>query len=554
MPRAPSFKTTSLADLFRQLRFAPPETRERQMLAAEALAADIEPLRAYPEEFVIYRITRYRAQSTDDSPMLVGAAVLSDLATLVQMLSATLELPARSRQRGEAIPIDTLAERLGIAARTVRRYHKRGLLLHYVTMDEGGEARLACYEASLIQFQKREPALIERAGNYSRLGSVDEQVILDQAIQLHRDQGLSTQQIARVLAAEHKRGVETVRALLARGERESGGRLFKRVIRLSVRDEAFALRCAGRGVPVGEIARHLKRSVVTIRRCINGHRSRRLRDLSLRWTDLPTFTLADAASIILAARDVRVHLGPSPGWFDGIGLIELVRALQGEGAGSEESQLAGYNILKRQVAGSAATLAEFPADEELERFERDLRWAALLKRTIVFLALPSAFVRLEQNLARPLHQQSTDAIRRLINLAIHETSQAVEVTDPSRDQRVDRIASLAIDKALAKRGVGRGGTAGVRHAPASVPIGDPFANLCPWQPWIELPARLAMVIDQADTPVREVVRDFHGLAGSRPLAPAEIAAAHGLSLRAVRSRLSTGLRALRRLRATAPGG
>jgi len=554
VPRPPAFKTTSLADLHRQLRYAPPETRERQMLAAETLAGEIEPGRAYPEEFIVFRITQYRPGSREESVMLVGAAVLADLATLVQSLSTALDLQAESPERGHATPVEELAERLRITPRTLRRYHKRGLLLHYVTF-EGGERRLACYEGSLERFQAREPDLVDRARQYTRLSEADERMVIDEAIRLHREGGLSRQEIARELAKKHNRGVETMRALLAREEEQRGARLFKGTRRLSRRDELLVVRGAGRGVHASELARHLKRSVVTIRRCINAHRAARLRDLPLSWIDLPTFTLADAESIILAAADVQAGLGPPPSNRDGIELVEHLRRAPRELSEGEESRLAAYNLLKRRVASGAAELDAMPADADLDALERDLRWAALLKRAIVFDTLPAGIVRVEQNLARPLHQQTTDAIRRFIHIAVEETSQAAELADPSRDQRVDRIASLAIDKALAREKDARGSSAaGVRHAAGSVPLGDPLAGLCAWQPWVELPLRFATLIDRIDQVQREIMSDLHGLDGARPLEPREIAVKRGMSLRAVQKRLSLGLRALRRLRASSSAG
>src|SRR5688572_1970540 len=92
MPRAPAFKIEALADLLRQLEYAPPETRRRQMDAAERLAGDIQPDLAYPREFVIYRITGYR-QEFDELVTFAGAALRTDLCNLIQRLSDALNLP-----------------------------------------------------------------------------------------------------------------------------------------------------------------------------------------------------------------------------------------------------------------------------------------------------------------------------------------------------------------------------------------------------------------------------------------------------------------------------
>jgi hypothetical protein len=65
MPRAPAFKISALADLHRQLQYAPPETRKRQLDAAERLINEIDPDIAYPSAFVIFRVTGYRPDDVD---------------------------------------------------------------------------------------------------------------------------------------------------------------------------------------------------------------------------------------------------------------------------------------------------------------------------------------------------------------------------------------------------------------------------------------------------------------------------------------------------------
>jgi hypothetical protein len=558
--RAPSFKTASLADLYRQLRYAPAETLERQMEAAETLAGEIEAHRAYPEEFIAFRITQYRPRAKNEPVMLVGAAILADLGTLVQSLSAVLTLPPDDEKRGRAIAVTDLAKDLGVATRTLRRYHRRGLLLHYVRFDED-TPRLACFARSLEMFRQREPSLLGRAGMYSRLSDEQEESLIAEAIRLHDSEGLSRQQISRQLAARDRRAVETIRSLLSRAEKARGGRLFKGTRRMTPRDEALVIRAWSRSIPIREIGARLGRSPLTVRRSLNQHRAARLREVSLSWIDLPTFSLPEAENVILSAPSVESGLAPSIREADGIALLVLVRGSpeNPDRSATEEARLAGYNLLKRRAAQGIEALPDFPTDDELDRLERDLRWAAALKRSLVLAALGSAIVRVEQNLARPLHQQTSELIRRLLRIGIHQTAEAVESADPSREQiagtmtpaiastPVERIAAIAIDKELARQRIGRGAsTAGVRHAAGSVPMGDPFADLCAWQGWIELPARLLARLDKVEEPAARMVIDLFGLTGNRPLTPREIAATHGLSLRAVNSRLTGVLRMLRR--------
>ena len=115
---------------------APVHVRHRQMDAAERLAQEVDSTRTYPEDFVRYRITGYRPESTGPPAMLVGEALVGDLATLVQQLSHTLDLPLDHDDRS-AISLSDVASRLRISSKSLQRYRRRGLVCHYVTFTDG---------------------------------------------------------------------------------------------------------------------------------------------------------------------------------------------------------------------------------------------------------------------------------------------------------------------------------------------------------------------------------------------------------------------------------
>jgi len=59
-----AFKQPALAQLTdQQARFAPPARRAEQLERARKLLGEIEPGRAYPYQFVCYRVTDFRPES-----------------------------------------------------------------------------------------------------------------------------------------------------------------------------------------------------------------------------------------------------------------------------------------------------------------------------------------------------------------------------------------------------------------------------------------------------------------------------------------------------------
>src|SRR5258705_6011135 len=85
------FRLDTLAQLSRQMAFAPQEVRREQIAAAEDLLYLIEPAKAYPIEFVIYKVTGYRPRSVGRE-LLTGMALQHDLGLLIEQVSATLEM------------------------------------------------------------------------------------------------------------------------------------------------------------------------------------------------------------------------------------------------------------------------------------------------------------------------------------------------------------------------------------------------------------------------------------------------------------------------------
>src|SRR5687768_17325969 len=87
------FRIDSIAALARQMTFAPHDTRAGQVAAAEELLHTIEPLKAYPLEFIVYRVTGYRPK-TAGQDLLTGIALQHDLGLLIEHVSDTLDAPA----------------------------------------------------------------------------------------------------------------------------------------------------------------------------------------------------------------------------------------------------------------------------------------------------------------------------------------------------------------------------------------------------------------------------------------------------------------------------
>src|SRR5262245_22888985 len=117
-----AFKHPALKQLTdQQVRFAPPARRQEQLARAQRLLGEIDPGRAYPYQFICFRITDYRSEMYPDL-LVPGTDLAHDLALFVESLGGTVLAPLPATD--ELIPLDELSRQLSVSTRTIRRWRK----------------------------------------------------------------------------------------------------------------------------------------------------------------------------------------------------------------------------------------------------------------------------------------------------------------------------------------------------------------------------------------------------------------------------------------------
>jgi DNA-directed RNA polymerase specialized sigma24 family protein len=546
MPRVPRFRIPAMAELYRQLRFAPHETRVREMVAAERLIDDVEPDRNYPHDFVTYRITGYRPD-VNEPVTIVGDALLGDLATLIQHLSDGLEL-AWDHAGRRALPIDEVARRLNVSTKTIQRYRRRGLVCHYV-IDRQGVSQLVCFDDALERFAARHREGLDRASGFTRMADAATGDVVAAARRLREEQGLSLNEAARRIGRDLGRAHETIRSVLRRHDETAETPIFGEHGPLTARDDRLILRAWRRGIGERTLAARFGKTAATIRRGRNRARAARLRGLAIDAIHLPTFDLPDADGVILGAPAVTRDLDAVLPTHDALALIEAAHAAPGPSDDDVSALAAGYNLLKRRAGSAIGALSTSPRGGDLDRIERDLRWATRLVRRLVVLGLPTAIRRIEQNLHRALASQPAESIVRLVDRGREVVGRAVEAFDPSRGQYLEGIVAYAMDRALAAPGAGdRGGRAAARHGPGGVRLDGLLDGLTPWEPLLEMPRALAGRLDRLPPREAEALAAHYGLGPTPPRTPAEVADGLGLTVRRARTLIRRAETSLRRAR------
>ncbi|MFZ9690723.1 MAG: hypothetical protein ACO3EP_01690, partial [Phycisphaerales bacterium] len=116
-PRKGRFTLPEIAEFARQIAYAPPATRRRQMDRLERLVGEIDPAIRYPFGFVVYRTSGYRPET--DGSLLEGRALRRDLAQLVLEISEGLDLA--TTERPDSITLEDAATTLSVSGRTIHR-------------------------------------------------------------------------------------------------------------------------------------------------------------------------------------------------------------------------------------------------------------------------------------------------------------------------------------------------------------------------------------------------------------------------------------------------
>ncbi|MCE2884274.1 MAG: hypothetical protein LW806_05160 [Planctomycetaceae bacterium] len=466
MPRKASYTLPTIRGLVIATPARAASSREltlRQMHAAEAIIASIDPRRSYELGDALTRIVG-QPLSPAGEPVL-GATLRTDLVTLVLDLSESLGLDGSERAGGAATPED-LAREIGVASKTLQRWRRNGLCAHWV--QEAGKLRVAIYRASLEAFRVAHPAEFARACAFKRFDSDERTRMIEEGRRLIAD-GRSLNLAAKEMATRYGRSHEGVRLLFLR---ELGiGRAPRRS--LGERAGRLAERAWRLGIDPAKIARRLGKSESLVRALVDRRRGELLRSVQPSWIELPTFELPGADETIPAAPAVR-RLAPL-GLVDGdvLAAIASARKINATSAKDpraaaerDEARAAAMHYLLRRASRATDALDKWPERARIDQIETDLRTALRLRAALVERGLVIALGRADQYCHGGPERLPSDELRQLARAIAQAVRDVVHAFDPSR-QRFDRAISLAADLALAKLvNTRRNARAAARHTAA----------------------------------------------------------------------------------------
>lgn len=433
-PLQQTFKCDSLAELCRQLLFAPPAKRIEQVYRTERLHDEIDATCNYPLDYLIYRITAYRRIS-DDNTLLVGEAVRPDLRLIIDQLSKSVELSARDGEIVETVA--ELASRLNISTKTVNRWRKTDLRWRWIVSPTTQKHQLVLPRAAVEHFIALHPSRVAKASDFTHIAPQDRQRIIDRARRIAEAQDVSLNQVATHLARKTGRALETIRLILEKhDQRHPENAIFtNRTGPLTTRQKRVIARAYRMGVSVGKLAARFQRTRPTIYRAIKERRVARAKRLDLTHISLPIFDRDDADTVILrpdhparepAERPTQLHIEDLPSALQPLYDQPLLPPAR------QRSLFIRYNYLLHKASKMReAIAADEPRVSQLNAFDDCLRQAAEIRTWLFRSNMPAVLSVAKRHLiGRP--GDTNQALLDLLEAGTHVLAGALSGFNASR--------------------------------------------------------------------------------------------------------------------------
>lgn len=426
-----------------QVRFAPREKKLEQVDRAEKLLGEIDPTRTYTYEYLCYRITDYRPDSTP--PQTVpGTEVHHDLRLFVEDVSDAADV--RAEDLAEPVhTVEDLSKMFRVSTKTISRWREQGLVGRRFLI--GGRKRVGFLRSSVERFVARNRDRVKRGERFSQLTEKERAEMIERARRLGHAGGCPSE-IARRVARYMGRSVETVRYTIKQYDQKNpelavfpdSGRALSDETKKKIYQQFR------RGASVETLVRRHGRTRTSIYRVINEMRARRIFELPLDCMYNAEFDGKHAEKVILGpmpevaepAKKVRIPSG-LPQYLAALYEVPLLTREQ------EQHLFRKFNYL-RYVAGKLRDKLD-PARAKshvMDRIEQLYDEAVKTKNQIV-----QSNLRLVVSIAKR-HVSSTEDFFSLVSDGNMSLFRAVEKFDYARGNKFSTYASWSIMKNYAR--------------------------------------------------------------------------------------------------------
>jgi RNA polymerase sigma factor (sigma-70 family) len=451
-----TYKNQALKELAdQQVRYAPPPRRLEQLKRAELLLSEIDQARAYPYQFVCYRVTDFRSEA-NPGLLIPGEDVVHDLGLWINELATSLPAIPVEDLGEPVLSTEEISKKLSVTTKTINRWRKRGLIGIPVICN--GHRQMGFLPSLVDPFLTANKERIEKSGKFTLLSQEEKDDILRRARRFARLGLGSLSEVSRRIARRLGRSPETVRYTIKNFDREHPEQaLYPDVTGpLDASAKQVIYNSYRRGMDVETLAKNFQRNRSSMYRVVNEIRAQRLMDQHIEFISHPSFDeqamaetimadMPDAREFEDARRNLRVPKDAIPELISNYEMPLLTKD-------QEQHLFRKMNYLKYHAAkmldemrtpNGLIDYAKLRV-ETLDQIEAHLKEASKIKELLI-----RCNMRLVTSIAKK-HSGQAENFFELLSDGNMSLMRAVEKFDYSRGNKFSTYASWAIMKNFAR--------------------------------------------------------------------------------------------------------
>lgn len=429
--------------------FSPIDVRQAQLASAESLLHTIDPAKAYPADFVLYRVTGYRPKNVS-ADMLAGEALQHDLGVLIEHVSETLDLRVATTAE-PVLSIDDVVEKFNVASKTIQRWRRRGLPARRFVFNDG-KRRVGFLLSSVERFIQHQGNGVAGEVNATTVEKSEIADIVRNARRLAVDCRCDIDEISRRLARRFHRSPLTILHTLRKHDAEHVDAAVLPLAASQTDDvrRAKIVRAHKHGRSLRSLARRFSVSRAGVYRVLLDERVAKLARRKGKFIDDPLYHLDDADDVIAGLAKLDGALSDSastdarmprdlPPYLQALYRTPLLSVAQ------ERALFLKFNYHKFRFATARRRLdPQLARARELKVLEGHLTAATETKNAIV-----RANLRLVISVARK-HLRNGLSIMELASDGNITLMRAVESFDVHHGHKFSTYATLALMKGFAR--------------------------------------------------------------------------------------------------------
>jgi RNA polymerase primary sigma factor len=451
-----TYKNQALKELAdQQVRFAPPPRRLEQLKRAEQLLTEIDPAKAYPYQFLCFRVTDFRSEA-NGGVVIPGEDVVHDLGLWINELAVSLPAIPIEDVAEPVLSTEEISKKLNVTTKTINRWRKRGLIGIPVICN--GHRQMGFLPSLVDPFLEANKIRFEKSRKFTLLSQDEKDDILRRARRFARLGLGSLSEVSRRIARRLGRSPETVRYTIKNFDREHPEQaLYPDVTGpLDAEAKQVIYNSYRRGMDMDTLAKNFQRNRSSMYRVLSEIRAQRLMDQPIDYIHSPAFDdpvqagailadMPDAEAFEEARRKLRIPKDAVPELVSNYEMPLLTKD-------QEQHLFRKMNFLKHRakvlldemkLPSGLINVAKLRV-EALDQIEAHLKESSKIKELLI-----RCNMRLVTSIAKK-HSGQAENFFELLSDGNMSLMRAVEKFDYSRGNKFSTYASWAIMKNFAR--------------------------------------------------------------------------------------------------------